>query len=471
MKICPINKIKIFMITIILCFCFVKCELSKVQQANARNSNKFQSSNKNNFNVTDNTQNYDVLADTIENRLSQHVYAMIEHFKDSDPVGLLLPIPDPLDIPDVPEEKFTGGRISMKNIQVAGISKFRIIKSTIELEKNVQGFCHLTFEKLKITGNYTLSALVQTKRGHFTIVLNEVIVQGSAKFMTAVNGKLRTENILAKVDIGSKLFYFENAGILDYIIQSVLNSESLFNNIKEKIIQKSKATIKKIVDDKLDDTLAPLGLLPNSIGPVDFAIAEARKLIRKSFDPLKINDYETTGMIGYRIHNTELNGLSTIYRMKDIGVKIEKGLAVANIEIGTSELKGKASWEVSFANGMITRGGKFQFTVNYLKINLIAIQPVDLRKRFRIDDLEIELGNIQILSDGFGTADYLIEFVVNTFPNIIRYQIMDALKRPIIHRILEYTNQHNPEKVLKEKLKDYIENGAINFDIFKKDEL
>jgi hypothetical protein len=50
--------------------------------------------------------------------------------------------------------------------------------------------------------------------------------------------------------------------------------------IKDKIIQKSQATIKKIIDEKIDDSLAPFGLLPNSIGPVDFAVAEGRKFIK-----------------------------------------------------------------------------------------------------------------------------------------------------------------------------------------------
>jgi hypothetical protein len=127
-------------------------------------------------------------------------------------------------------------------------------------------------------------------------------------------------------------------------------------------------------------------------------------------------------MFGYRIHGTELNGLSTIYRMGDIGVKIENGSAIASekkkheffsnphfsqtlsnpqtpktdVEIGTSELYGKTFWEVSIAKGMITRGGKLQFVLKHLKINLRVTQPVDLRKKMVIDDLQLDLGNIQV---------------------------------------------------------------------------
>ena len=68
-----------------------------------------------------------------------------------------------------------------------------------------------------------------------------------------------------------------------------------------------------------------------------------------------------------------------------------------DLEIGTQELLGKATWEVSIARGMISRAGKIQFTVQYLKTRLQFTQPIDLSKRLKIKDLQIDLGNIQIL--------------------------------------------------------------------------
>jgi hypothetical protein len=53
----------------------------------------------------------------------------------------------------------------------------------------------------------------------------------------------------------------------------------------------------------------------------------------------------------------------------------------------------------------------------------------------------------------------------------LRYQIIDALERPIIYRVLEFTNQQVPEKMVKAKLKEYIDSGAVTFDFFKKEEL
>lgn len=39
--------------------------------------------------------------------------------------------------------------------------------------------------------------------------------------------------------------------------------------------------IKKIINEKIDENLSAYKLLPNSIGAIDFAIAEARKFVKK----------------------------------------------------------------------------------------------------------------------------------------------------------------------------------------------
>lgn len=87
---------------------------------------------------------------------------------------------------------------------------------------------------------------------------------------------------------------------------------------------------------------------------------------------------------------------------------------------------------------------------------------MDTRKRPQIDDIQLELGNIQIRFDGAGTVDYLIEAGVNILPNLLRYQIMDALETPIQQRIQAEFNKINVEEVIIENI-DKIENpGSID---------
>lgn len=75
-----------------------------------------------------------------------------------------------------------------------------------------------------------------------------------------------------------------------------------------------------------------------------------------------------------------------------------------------------------------------------------------------LDDIQLELGNIQIRFDGLGTVDYLIEFGVNVMPNLLRYQIMDALEKPIKMKIQEALNQVNVERIILENA-DNLDSG------------
>lgn len=65
--------------------------------------------------------------------------------------------------------------------------------------------------------------------------------------------------------------------------------------------------------------------------------------------------------------------------------------------MGTQEVKGKTTWEVAIAKGMITRSGNVQFSVQHIKVMFIITQPMDLGQRLKINDLQLDLGNIQIM--------------------------------------------------------------------------
>lgn len=75
---------------------------------------------------------------------------------------------------------------------------------------------------------------------------------------------------------------------------------------------------------------------------------------------------------------------------------------------------------------------------------------MDTSKAPVLDDIQLELGNIQIRFDGLGTIDYAIEFGINVIPNLLRYQIMDALEKPIKLKIQEALDQVNVERIIRE---------------------
>lgn len=113
----------------------------------------------------------------------------------------------------------------------------------------------------------------------------------------------------------------------------------------------------------------------------------------------------------------------------------------------------------------MSRGGQASFTLQHLKVFVAVEQPLDIRNKPKIRDLQIELGNIQVRCDGAGTLDYVVEFVVNILPNLLRYQIMDAIENPLKVRIQEEINKYDVEKVLKEYLPKFEQLGLkMDFD-------
>lgn len=79
-------------------------------------------------------------------------------------------------------------------------------------------------------------------------------------------------------------------------------------------------------------------------------------------------------------------------------------------------------------------------------------QSLDTRNSPQLEDIQLELGNIQVRFNGAGTADYIIEFAINVLPNLLRYQIMDALEAPLKTRIQEKLNAINVERAIHENL-------------------
>lgn len=131
------------------------------------------------------------------------------------------------------------------------------------------------------------------------------------------------------------------------------------------------------------------------------------------------------------------------------------------MEIGTQELSGSTIWEVAFAKGMITRAGAVQFTVQHIKVAFELMQPLNLGKKLKIEDLQLDLGNIQIRSSGLGTIDYAVELLVNILPNVLRYQIMDALEKPLMKKLQEVADKIDVESLLKNNYEIYRQTGKI----------
>lgn len=150
-------------------------------------------------------------AKVAESRLSAQVFAIVEHFKQVDPIGLPgAPVPDPMSIPDI-KKSLPMATLTMKNVKAYGLSKFRIKYTKVDLNA-LDVKCGVQVDQMIVHGNYSLSALFNTKSGPFTVILKNVFTQGNASLAVEMDGKIRTSDILLDITFADMSMDFQNLG-------------------------------------------------------------------------------------------------------------------------------------------------------------------------------------------------------------------------------------------------------------------
>ncbi|XP_054010122.1 uncharacterized protein LOC128893298 [Hylaeus anthracinus] len=387
-----------------------------------------------------------------EKRLGDHIRAILKHYQQDDPVGLPgAPIPDPMPVPDM-KHSFSMYTMNFKQINVYGLSKFRIVRMESELAL-MQVSVALSIQALDIRGLYTLSSWLSRSAGNFTVELKGVTVKGIARLDVGTDGKLHAQDIdmdlmFEKIDMD-----FKNLGFLGSVFQGLINSVGtfIFDSIKPFILKEVNTNVRGEVNKQISQLPQ---YFPNSISPFDMAIAEARKQVSQmGYDPFRVKDYsQTVGIFTVTSTHTWVTGLASFYRMGNITLSMENQTVYATIDVGTQEIEGRTHWEVSVVGGFLSRAGTVSFTIQYFRVQLKLSQPLDTRKRPALEELELELGNIQTRVHGAGTIDYIIEAGVNILPNLLRYQIMDAIERPLKRRLQLEVQKIDIEKVINENI-------------------
>lgn len=100
----------------------------------------------------------------------------------------------------------------------------------------------------------------------------------------------------------------------------------------------------------------------------------------------------------------------------------------------------------------LAKHGVMGFTLEYIQAEVKLQQPMNLEKLPKMDQVELELGNIAVLSDGAGTLDYIVEAFFNIIPNIFRKEIMDSLEPVVCKAIEDEIRKLNFEEMIEEKL-------------------
>lgn len=313
----------------------------------------------------------------------------------------------------------------------------------------------MAIDHLQARGNYTMSTWMSRAQGPFTVVVTGLVVHARAGLGVERDGKLRAQEIKIDLAFSTIAVDFENLGMFGNLFQGIINSAGtiIFDSIKPYILKEAYAKARIEINSKLENFAGDMEF-PNSISPLDMVVTDVRKKLRDSgWDPYKVKDYNTTvSLLTVSLENTWITGISSILRVGNITLKMENNTAVADLEIGTQRLEGRTQWEISAISGLMSKAGAASFTVEYITARFVIGQPLDTRKKIQFRDIDLEIGNIQVRFDGTGTLDYVVEFLVNVLPNLLRYQIMDAMEGPLKERIQQELNTINSEELIKAKL-------------------
>lgn len=288
-----------------------------------------------------------------ESRLTTQILAILEHYKQADPVGLPgAPIPDPFPVPDV-KNNVGMGTLTMKNTLAYGMSKFRL--KTIRSDLNsMQVQASILLDEMLVRGNYTMRSFLSSADGPFTVTLKKVFVQGNASLGVERDGRIRTQDIRMDISFADMAMDFQNLGFMGSIFQSFVNSAPtlVFDTIKPFMLKEAYEKIRTEIDTNIDRLMGDQ-MLPNSITPLDMAMAEARRRVRQmGFDPYQVKNYNhTAGIFAVEMSGTWVTGLSSFYRVGDVGVSVENNTVSVVLQLGTQRLMGSSQWQVSVASG------------------------------------------------------------------------------------------------------------------------
>ncbi|EDW04051.1 uncharacterized protein LOC6561705 [Drosophila grimshawi] len=401
-----------------------------------------------------------------KNRVAAQIEAVLEHYKQKDPVGLPgAHIPDPVDVPDT-SNSLGMANLNMRKVKAYGLSKFRIASINADF-KEMMVEAGITLDEMLVKGDYTLSSFFTKANGPFTVILKKVYVTASASLIVKRDGHLTTDRIKMDISFGEMAMDFQNLGFLGSVFQGLINSAPnlVFDAMKplmqKEVDQKLRIEINASIEKTLGDRR-----MPNSITPLDSVIAEGRKLVRQNgYDPYHLPDMNRTmGVFSVQLANTWISGVSSFYRVGNITAGMQNNTISLRVQVGTQQITGAGQWEVGL--GLVTRVGHVQFTVQHIRATVEISQSLDTRKRPQINDLQFDMGNIQVRCDGAGTLDYIMEFAVNVLPNLLRYQIMDAIENPIKQRVQEKFNTIDVEQAIKQMAHKYEDEGSnFKFDL------
>lgn len=306
---------------------------------------------------------------------------------------------------------------------------------------------------LHTSGHYKYSSFMMSRVGSYRVEIRNLLVTARANLDVQRDGKLRAQDIAMELNHESIDVNFEN---VDPLVAGFIHGAGnfIFDTAKPYMLQDAYTKARIAIDTELEKTAEDLQF-PNSLPPLDMILIDIGNKIRElGLDPYRIKDYvssDTMPFFSLALYNTWITGVSTFHRVGNITMKVANGTAVLDFEVGTKTIEGSTYWNVTVGQ-IISNIGRNSFSIEHISLRVVISQPLDIRKIPKLEDLQIDIGNLQLRSDGAGPVDYILEFAVNLVPNLLRYQIVEALKWPLSNKIQEELDKINLEETIKQEL-------------------
>lgn len=239
------------------------------------------------------------------------------------------------------------------------------------------------------------------------------------------------------------------------MIQTMMNGAGviILAGIRPYILKQVDARLNEEVNKQLEN--APKMPSISNISPVDLAIIEGRKYIRKSYDPYTIKNvtYHESEYLIVNISQVTIYGLSKFARVGNVTVQMRDGIVQVIVRLITGRLKGTCKFFYDFGRVGLVRKGESHFSVNHLQFEAKINQSMNLKNKPILDDLQLEVGTIRVKMDGTGDFDYLLDMTAHLIPDLLRHLIIDALEEPIKQKIQsEILDKINVQQLVEDNL-------------------
>lgn len=305
---------------------------------------------------------------------------------------------------------------------------------------------NLRTPKLLETGYYACT--LAPCSGNFIFSIVNALWYCSAELKITTSGNLALSKLeLDMIHRDGMKIHIQNAGLIGIFVNSF--GDLLFDGMKSFIMSAIDSNLKNYLNEQFKDLSITL---PNSLPPLDTFAMEARKSMKNSkYDPYHIPSFQySNNVLLIEMKNIYLQGITSLYRTGDMKTYMRNHTLHTIMNFGTTRLNGGCDWEIILP--FYTKFGIASFEVDHINIFLKIEQSLDITKKPVINELDVNIGNVQLTLDGSSIVEYIAEFSVNLIANLLRNHIVKIFHTRIIKEIQDKLCNFNIEDVIFEHL-------------------